>query len=95
MLRTRRTNELERERVKRDALERAAAIKAKRAAVAVIERFWAKHEWRLELRKAREYLRRLPHDCRVLWVKLNCAKAQVSDLKEEIDGLINRRLASD
>ena len=33
----------------------------------------------------------MPHDCRVLWVKLNCVKAQAVDLKQEIDDLVNKR----
>ncbi len=90
-LRKEKAEQDEREKIKRDALQRAVLIKAKKAAVEVIEKYWGQYAWRKELRKARETLKKLPHDCRVLWVKLNCVKAQASDLKQEIDELINKR----
>lgn len=77
--------------MKQEAIKKAELIKYKKAAVAVIERFYGKRLWKRELRKAREFLKKLPHDCRVLWVKLNCVKAQATDLKQEIDDLINKR----
>ena len=81
-------------KMKKAAQQRAEMIKAKKNAVAMIERYWGKFLWKRELKKAREFLKKLPHDCRILWVKLNCVKAQATDLKEEIDQLVNGRTAA-
>ena len=94
-LRKERKEQEEHEKLKKETIAKAAKIKAKKAAVEVIERYWSKRLWKKELKKAREFLKKLPHDCRVLWVKLNCAKAQAVNLKQEIDELVNKRNCDD
>ena len=65
--------------------------RARKAAVQVIEERWYKILCRRGLRNARERLKKLPYDCRVLWIKLNCAKAQEFYLQQEIDDIMNKK----
>jgi len=79
------------EKLKREALKKLAQTQIKKAAVRVIERYWSKYLWKLEMRRARERLRKLPNDCRALWIELRYAKAKTSDLQQEIEDLIHNR----
>jgi uncharacterized protein YifE (UPF0438 family) len=83
------------EKLKQEALKKLAQTQARKAAVKVIERYWSKYLWKLEMRRARERLRKLPSDCRAVWIELHYAKAKASDLRQEIDDLIHNRLSKD
>jgi len=69
-------------------MERVRAVKRKKGAVGIIEKFWSKYISKLELRKTREKLRNLPWDCKELWLRLNSAKLETSALKQELNELI-------
>eukprot|EP00826_Nyctotherus_ovalis_P053769 TRINITY_DN7016_c0_g1_i1.p1 TRINITY_DN7016_c0_g1~~TRINITY_DN7016_c0_g1_i1.p1 ORF type:complete len:205 (-),score=37.94 TRINITY_DN7016_c0_g1_i1:15-629(-) len=75
-------------RARKKAMERIMAVKRKRAAVGIIEKYWSKHLLKTELRDARKKLKKLPWDCRELWLKLNSAKIETLALKQELKDLM-------
>jgi len=93
-LRRKKAEEEYREKIKKEALAKLELNKARKAAVVVIEDWWYKVLCKRGLRRARERLKKLPYDCRILWIKLNCAKAQTFYLKQEIDNLVNKKTVS-
>ena len=91
MLRKKKAENDAREKLKKEALQKLAMTQARKDCVRIIEKYWYKYLWKKEMKRMREHLKKLPIDCRSLWIELNCAKAQTSNLKQEIDDLIHHR----
>ncbi len=72
-------------------MERARIKKKRRAAVKIIEKFFLDYLLKKDLREARKFLAKLPFDCRILWIRMNCIKLQTSSLKGEVEQLIKGR----
>eukprot|EP00742_Colponemidia_sp_Colp-10_P008424 GILJ01009124.1.p1 GENE.GILJ01009124.1~~GILJ01009124.1.p1 ORF type:complete len:434 (+),score=54.51 GILJ01009124.1:83-1384(+) len=79
--------ELAAKKQKEETQKKRVREQQKQKAVERLQRGWRFHRNRVQARISRQYLKKLPFECRKLWMKFNALKEDTSKLKKEFRNL--------